>query len=266
MSLNALLTPVSLPLSHYLGLPRLPAHFSTILLSFLTFHFIQWTSPIFFKWWSPEHYGKASKRVKQGWAVRACSMVHAVIVVVLAYRCVSLPELDKDKVWGTHPLEGEMEAFACGFLWDAMEESFVHFQDLGFALHGILCLMGLCLTFRPLFAYTSVRFLFMEISTPFLNIHWFLDKTGRTGTTLQLVNGVALMSVFFLARICYGTVMAYTFMTSLYKARAAVPPVLSLIYAFGTLSLQVLNVVWYVRMLAALRKRFPTTEQKPKIQ
>lgn len=93
-----------------------------------------------------------------------------------------------------------------------MEESFFHYQDPAFALHGmyqhfnhlkrritqdldtyvgVLVLIGITLTLRPLFPYTSVTFLFQELyvhmsscavfilaqlffyrSTPFLNLHW----------------------------------------------------------------------------------------------
>lgn len=67
MSFNALVEPVSLPLARFLGVPRLPEYFGTIVLSFLGFHVIQWTSPFFFNRFFPEHYGKASKRVKQAW-------------------------------------------------------------------------------------------------------------------------------------------------------------------------------------------------------
>ena len=32
----------------------------------------------------------------------------------------------------------------------------------------------------------------------------FLDKTGRTGSTIQLANGVFLLSAFFGVRLVYG--------------------------------------------------------------
>jgi hypothetical protein len=43
-----------------------------------------------------------------------------------------------------------------------------------------------------------------ELSTPFLNIHWFLDKAGRTGSTVQLVNGICLIAAFFGCRLVWG--------------------------------------------------------------
>ena len=44
-------------------------------------------------------------------------------------------------------------------------------------------------------------------STPFLNVHWCLDKLGKTGSTLQYINGIILLSTFFGVRICYGWYM-----------------------------------------------------------
>ncbi len=64
-------------------------------------------------------------------------------------------------------------------------------------------------------------------STPYLNIHWYgnhlrpffasdvtvcrmLDKTGQTGSRLQLVNGLILISTFALARLAYGSFIVCT--------------------------------------------------------
>ncbi len=48
-----------------------------------------------------------------------------------------------------------------------------------------------------------------ELSTPFLNIHWFLDKTGMTGTKIQLYNGLTLLSVFFCCRLVWGAYSSF---------------------------------------------------------
>jgi len=69
-SLNAILAPISVPIAEKLDLPRLPAHFGTVVVSFLTFEAIQWViAPVVFGWLFPEAYGKASKRIRQGWCV-----------------------------------------------------------------------------------------------------------------------------------------------------------------------------------------------------
>jgi len=245
-------------------LPRLSAHFSTAVLSFLGFEAVQWViSPLLFGRLFPVAYGKASKRVKQGWANRACSTVHAVIVVILAARCLNLEEINRDKIYGMHPREGEVEAFAIGyFIWDVLEEAVIHYQDPMLAFHGVAVLSGLLLTLRPLFAYTCLRFLMWELSTPFLNIHWFIDKTGHTGTTLQLINGCFLISTFFLSRICFGSVTAFKFISAVYAEQRNIPTFLAWYYTVCTVTLVCFNCFWLCKMFTAIKKRFNAPEKK----
>ena len=74
-------------------------------------------------------------------------------------------------------------------------------------------------------------------STPFLNIHWhvdhstparalrlmttpfrMLDKTEQTGSPLQFVNGLILMSTFAGARLVYGSIIVRTLPCSIYAS------------------------------------------------
>jgi len=125
-----------------------------------------------------------------------------------------------------------------------------------------------------------------ELSTPFLNIHWFLDKAGKTGTTIQLVNGICLMAAFFGCRLVWGTFQTVNLSKDAFEAwrasavaecfkpqkgastaaeaaaaAAAVcstdfPTRLLTVYLIGNTVLSVLNVYWFRLMLKALRKRF----------
>lgn len=45
-----------------------------------------------------------------------------------------------------------------------------------------------------------------ELSSPFLNIHWFCDKLNLTGSIYQAVNGAFLTGTFFACRIIYGNI------------------------------------------------------------
>jgi hypothetical protein len=53
--------------------------------------------------------------------------------------------------------------------------------------------------------YYGPVFILYELSTPFLNIHWFCDKLNMTGGKLQWYNGIILLSVFFGCRLIWGT-------------------------------------------------------------
>lgn len=62
---------------------------------------------------------------------------------------------------------------------------------------------------RPFLNYYGAVFILYELSTPFLNFNWFMDKLGWTGSKIQLLNGLVLISTFFGARIAYGFSMSY---------------------------------------------------------
>ena len=57
-----------------------------------------------------------------------------------------------------------------------------------------------------------------ELSTPFLNIHWFCDKLGMTGSKLRMYNGIALLVTFFGCRIVWGTYPTVLIYSDNYKA------------------------------------------------
>lgn len=63
-------------------------------------------------------------------------------------------------------------------------------------------------------------FILYELSSPFLNFHWFFDKLGMTGSTAQLVNGVALIGSFFASRLVYGVYQSYCVFSDIFAAIA----------------------------------------------
>ena len=91
----------------------------------------------------------------------------------------------------------------------------------------------------------------------------FLDKTGRTGTTLQLVNGALLLSTFFFVRIVYGwyTVrlrpfsvgpflnnifQSIFFWRAMFTSIHDMPMLYWIVFMIGHTVLMTLNLIWYV--------------------
>lgn len=121
-----------------------------------------------------------------------------------------------------------------------------------------------------------------ELSTPFLNIHWFFDKLGMTGTKAQLYNGLTLLVVFFGCRLVWGAYSSFNIYRDVWNAlhlRSSVkletnselmrlgndrslPMWLVVLYMGGHVTLQVLNVFWFGKMIAAVRKRFVKVDKK----
>ncbi len=118
-----------------------------------------------------------------------------------------------------------------------------------------------------------------ELSTPFLNIHWFFDKISMTGTKAQLYNGIALIAVFFSCRLVWGAYSSFNIYRDVWNAlhfdrsvkiggteemmqfagNRSLPTWLVAMYMGGHVTLQALNVYWFTKMIAAVKKRFVKT-------
>ncbi|KJA16874.1 hypothetical protein HYPSUDRAFT_71051 [Hypholoma sublateritium FD-334 SS-4] len=165
-------------------------------------------------------------------AIHIVSQVHVLLVVPCALWCIvhQSPENEQDRAFG----------------WDA-QVGYVHAIAAG------------C---KPFVAYYGTRCLLWETSTFFSTTTGaFLDKTGRTGTRLQLVNGFFLIASFFLVRIVYGGTISVEFFLTLRKYHSQIPLLYQLVYGAGNFLLQGLNVFWFYKMIMALRKRFDTPNE-----
>jgi hypothetical protein len=179
--------------------------------------------------------------------------------------------------------------FAAGyFLWDTLV-SIEHLDVLGVSslLHGIAALGVTTLGFRPFANYYGINFVLYELSTPFLNVHWFLDKFNMTGSTAQLINGLLLIGSFFGARLVWGAWQSYRIYQDVWKAWNAqsaskltascakffkatrlgtmlevplrcrvLPTWLGALYIGANTTLTLLNVFWFSKMVFAIQKRF----------
>lgn len=137
-----------------------------------------------------------------------------------------------------------------------------------------------------------------ELSTPFLNIHWFCDKLGMTGSKLQLYNGIALLITFFGCRIVWGTYQSIMIYSDIYKGLTMPAPGLAnplsnegkcdsnlnssgyevpgsceigdlplwlvSVYLVGNTALSLLNFYWFTQMVKAVRKRFVPQDKSTK--
>ncbi|KAH9019140.1 DUF887-domain-containing protein [Lactarius pseudohatsudake] len=240
---------------------RLPDHLHTLLISTVGFAAVHHlAAPEFVRFLlGKKAWDALGTRERVGWQSRVTSLVHALLILPLTARCLHIPALAADRAFGWDPRVGMLFAVTSGyFLWDSVV-CLVHFEGFGFMLHGFGCLLVYLNAFRPSFAYYGPRFLLWELSTPFLNIHWMLDKTGQTGSPLQFVNGLILISTFAGARLVYGPIMGHHIPPSLYHH----PSVVSVLpdahrgsatasrapslrgYACGGVLLNGLNVFWF---------------------
>ncbi|KAF9924864.1 hypothetical protein FBU30_005237 [Linnemannia zychae] len=250
-----------------LGVTTLEHHWTTLLLSTVAcsaiIQFSQVFSPILF----PATYPKLHGSKKLNWDVHVVSTVHAVVIVMLAAPLLWNENLLQNKIFGYEHYAGQVYAICCGyFLWDTIH-SIRHIKDfgIGFVLHGICSFSVYIFSFRPFLQYFGSACLMFELSTPFLNIHWFMDKTGLTGSIYQKINGIVLLAVFFCARIVFGFYTSYHALTSVLPVVDQVPMHLRVVYVCANIALNSLNVYWFYKMIASLGRRFakaPSSKSK----
>jgi len=240
------------------GLRELPTHLSTFIASVLAFTALHL---VLAPGISRAALGRArwaalTPRTRRGWSTHVVSLVHAVVVIVLAGGALDSPVLDAERVLGWDACAGRPLSVAAGyFLWDTVVSA-AQFDDVGFLVHALACFTIYFAAFKPFLAYYAIRFLLWELSTPFLNIHWFLDKLGKTGTRLQLVNGVFLLATFASMRLVYGPYMSYQFFRSILAERERIHPAAFVAIVLGNIVLNALNILWFSKMIGALARRF----------
>ncbi|MCJ1281914.1 hypothetical protein MMC26_001237 [Xylographa opegraphella] len=263
------LVRASLPLAQALHLRTLPLHMHEILPAFCIYAFLgRVASPLLSARLFPAAYGRLPARTRHNWDVHVVSLLQSLAVngltLWLLYADADRRRMDwRERVWGYSGATGMVQGFATGyFLWDLL----VSVADPGLFGWGAVAHAGSALAvsllgFRPFVNYYGLNFVLYELSTPFLNIHWFLDKLGMTGSWAQLVNGVVLITTFACSRLLWGTYQSVNLYRDVWRAMQTpaelpVPRWLALAYLASNTVLSVLNVYWFGRMVRTVRARF----------
>jgi hypothetical protein len=141
---------------------------------------------------------------------------------------------------------------------------------------------------RPFGLYYGIQYGLVELSTPFVNIHWFLNKTGYAGSKIQMLNGIILIVTFACCRLLWGSYMTFTFFSDVWTAlHASKPSWTEYNYAPGErplvlqhravwwvgatfmlthLVIMSLSTFWFAKMIATVRKHITSTAGDRKTQ
>ncbi|KAI7849693.1 TLC domain-containing protein [Circinella umbellata] len=246
------------------GLLTLKYHWQVILLSTILcsviYEISRTISPLLF----PKTFQFFKGYTPTNWHVHVVSTFHSILITVGSIYILCDGELAKNKIFGYSPWAMTIYSISCGyFIWDViMAIRYIKYQGITMVCHGVAGFIVIFMAYRPFINYYGAIFLLYEASTPFLNFNWFMDKLGWTGSKLQLVNGILLITVFFLARIVVGLVMSYYLWIDIYAVRELVPLSYCIIYGIANLVTSLLNIYWFGLMLRMLRKRFPSSNNK----
>lgn len=287
--LKPLRSPWAVGLANQFNLQTLPRHADQILVAAAVYQSLfSVVSPAISRLLVPDVYGKFDERTRTGWNVRVVAFVQACFICVKALSVVFNDPSRRNtsaqrRLWEYSSQAGAVQAYAAGyFLWDIyVSIRYMHVSGPSALVHAICAFLVTMVGFvsssisyglenfanclqRPFGNYYGVNFVLYELSTPFLNIHWMLDKFGMTGSNLQLYNGLALMASFFGCRLVWGSYQTWLMTTDMLSAWRAgpVPRILFPTYLFANTTLTCLNFYWFSKMVQALRKRFQPKDKQ----
>ncbi|KAK4178630.1 TLC domain-containing protein [Triangularia setosa] len=290
------------PYADALSLPTLPYHIHEVLGAALFYTLVHTVvSPFLSNAFFAKYYPKNNRAKKANWDAHVVSLAQSVLINGLALWTMYYDEERansdwEQRVWGYTGASGMVQALAAGyFVWDlGITLLNLDIFGLGLLAHAVSALAVYTFGFRPYLNYYSSIFILYELSTPFLNIHWFFDKLNMTGSKPQLYNGIALLVVFFCCRLVWGTYQSAVVYVDMWKAVQRGPDAGYIAMAFGkdsggvdnnmmhfareagpvplwlagtyvasNLTLNTLNWYWYFKMISAVKKRFePAKKEK----
>jgi len=202
------------------------------------------------------------------------SILHAVISVILALAAclkalsdnaitahssiISHPDESPSSVVSTHVSGFSYATLGFSFAYFVTDASVVCRRRISgpvILVHHLMTATGMAAGLLTGIGHVLTCVLVMnEITTPFVNARWLLDKAGNKESSLYVVNGVVMAVTWFIARIlvfvpcfiCAGWAWRDTRGALSVGARS----LLFVVPAF----LLVLNLHWFSRILAGLRK------------
>ncbi|EEQ83940.1 hypothetical protein RJZ56_006630 [Blastomyces dermatitidis] len=297
------------PVAEKLGLHAMTLHIHEVIFFFVFYQLIQSVvSPILSNALFPKFYPHFNRRTKLNWDVHVVSLIQSSLINAVALWVMYADKerqamTASERVWGYSGTCGLIQAMAVGyFIWDLIVSTrYIGVFGIGLWFHAVSALWVYSLGFRPFVNYYAPTFILYELSSPFLNFHWFFDKVNMTGSKAQWYNGMALLSVFFCCRLAWGTWQSFRVFVDIFtvysQARGnstwnppdghvsagaevskfadttmayGIPLWLVITYLSSNLTLNSLNFFWFGKMIETVMKRFrvpaPGAETKVKAE
>ncbi|KAG5370370.1 Topoisomerase I damage affected protein 4 [Yarrowia sp. C11] len=271
----AFLTPQPLvdilqPYCEKIGFRYLAPHLHEIFLAFSFYQMLFLLSGLLSPQIWPKQIRALSPKNRIDFDIHVVSQFQALIVVPLAFFCFNDPILSANIITAYTPWTGFLGSLATGyFVWDLIIcARYVNLFGVGFLLHAICALFVFVQGFRPYVMGMMGHFLMFEMSTPFVNMNWFVSRLpkGTFPSWFEAANGIALMTVFFGCRMIWGNYWSYVTITNMWKPeiRPLYPFWLPILNTTSNLTLVSLNFFWFSKMVRILIKKINGSKKELK--
>ncbi|KAJ9093100.1 hypothetical protein QFC20_007208 [Naganishia adeliensis] len=204
-------------------LPHLREHLPMLFKSTVLFFAIQSASYALSPALFPKTMQGMTRKERIEWSSKTVALVHALLIIPLAFKTYDDPELRQDPIFGYSPRVGNVLAFTCGhFIWDTIDSLFN--ASAGFVVHAVACL--------AVFGFSFGKF-----------------GVDKKFPTLSLVNDLLFVVAFFFARIIGGSRDSFVFFREMITRWDQIPTFLFLVYGVGNLALNGLNWLWFSKII-----------------
>jgi len=199
---------------------------------------------------------------KVEWNERIVSNVHAVYAVIACI--VYLKTYNTTNVFGSSFLADNIIMTSFGyFIWDLFAILIFRemFTKLTLLHHTVAFILFPVTVWNREGAIVLMQFILMEITTPFVNQRWFLDKSHMKESTLYFANGITMFISFFFFRILFTPFMLYFMYLHRSEARG-LNRISQLTFTMGLILQFSFNSYWFYLIAKGLYKAIKTKNEK----
>ena len=225
-------------------------------------------SPAIAQKFIPNEYSKLGKK-KSYFLTLPSSTVHAVFVTITTYYLIITGGMSNmfvsESKLGFFQLQCSLGYFLADFIFCCFDKDLR--QDKASLAHHITAMLGafFALYMQGVLMFVVVVRFISELSTPFLNLFWLLMMLDKKESRLFLITSVAMVITFFLCRVAPMYWLWKVLLTTLLDPRSAIAPLSLRVWSFFTyLIFDVLNIIWFWKMLKGSVKLFMKVTKKSK--
>ncbi|XP_076441470.1 TLC domain-containing protein 4-B-like [Babylonia areolata] len=154
-----------------------------------------------------KNYDLSPESVRVNWDTRFVSMVHSLVVSLMSsYAQLFDDDMHANLIWWDCAVARAACAIVVGYLsfdFILITVHYKHMGEVGFYFHHSASIYAyyFAVTYAMMPFFANFRLL-AELSTPFLNVRWFLLTMGVSKSSPAfIINGLLFLVSFFLCRI-----------------------------------------------------------------
>ncbi|KAE9596102.1 hypothetical protein Lal_00031215 [Lupinus albus] len=209
------------------------------------------------------YYGKLCRATRIEWNNRGFSTIHALLVSCTSFYLLVISDLFSEDshedpvVNRSSTLSNTVFGISIGYFVTDLAMIFWYFPALGglqYVLHHGLSMFSIILSLLSGEVQIYVlMILFSEMTTPFVNLRWYLDAAGLKSCKLYIVNGIAMFFGWLVARILLFIYFFYHMWTHFDEVKEVLP------LSFYTLLvvppvLAMMNIIWFWKIVKGVVK------------